>query len=145
MADFADEFKTHLKTISDVTTLVGTGTSARIYPDMLRQGCTLPAIIYYETGGESWEYLGGIGGLRHTVMHVVAYGATRAAANELADTIRTKALNANFKGDMGTTHVSGINASEARSTGVDRSDDKSDTKRYWCDRIYDLYHVEATS
>lgn len=144
MADFMDEFKTRLKAVSDVTDLVGSGTSARIYPDRPRQGCSMPAIAYTESGGTSYQTLKGIAGFVRTIMHVWAYGSTRAQANNLAEVIRTKALNSNFKGNFGSTHVSGINASSHRDAGIDQQKG-TDAPRYWCRRIYDIWHVEDTS
>lgn len=143
MADFSDELKTRLKAVGGVTALVGSGTSARIYADVLKENCTMPAILYYESGGESSEYLQGIAGRRRAVYHVLAYGATRAAANELADTIRTKALNTNFRGLFGSTRVDTVSCSTNRNSGFETL--ANNTYRYWCERVYDIWHAEETS
>jgi hypothetical protein len=143
MADFSDEFKTHLKTVSGVTALVGSGINARVYSDVLKEGCQLPAIVYYERSGKSYEYLGGIAGLVRVVMHVIAYGVTRAQANNLAEVIRTKALNTSYNGTFGSTAVATISSSQHRRYGFDTTTDGA--YRYWCERIYDIHHAEDTS
>ena len=143
MADFSDEFKTYLKTISTITSLVGSGINARIYSDVLKEGCLLPAIVFYERGGTSYEYLAGIGGLVRTVMHVIAYGVTRVQVNGLAETIRTKALNTNYNGTFGSTAVTTISSSQHRVWGFDTTMDGA--YRYWCERVYDIFHAEDTS
>jgi hypothetical protein len=145
MTDFCDELKTRLKAVSGVTALVGSGTSARIFHDLLRQGCTLPAVVIYEGGGESYQHLGGISGMVRSVWHVIAYGATRATANALAETIRTKALNSNYRGLFGSTFVNGINCSSHRQAGYDPAQDGTETPRYWTERVYDIFHVEDTT
>jgi hypothetical protein len=72
MADFCDELKTRLKAVGAVTAIVGTGDNARIFNDVLRQGCTLPAILIYESGGESYQHLAGISGMVRSVWPVSA-------------------------------------------------------------------------
>ena len=145
MTDFCDELKTRLKAASAVTALVGAGANARIFHDVLRQGCTLPAVVLYEGGGESYRHLMGFGGVVRSVWHVISYGATRAAANELAETIRTKALNSNFRGLFGSTFVNGVNCSLHRNAGYDAAQDGAETPRYWSERVYDIFHVEDTT
>jgi len=145
MADFSDEFKTYLKTISAITDDVGSGTAARIYPDRLREGATMPAIVYVEAGGgESFEFLGGISGLAETVMHVYTYGSTRTQANDLAEVVRLAPLQG-FGGTMGATAVTSVSASSHRDTGFDPPRHKTDKPKYWTRRIYNLHHAEATS
>ena len=43
---------TYLKSISAVTALVGSGTSARIKPDVAKRTWALPYIVYTGAGGE---------------------------------------------------------------------------------------------
>ena len=145
MTDFAEELKTRLKAVSDVTAIVGSGDNARIYHDMLRQGCALPAIVIYESGGESYRHLTGFGGVVRSVWHVISYGLTRNTANTLAETIRVKALNASYKGLFGATFVNGVNCSSHRMAGVDEARDGHETPRYWCERVYDIFHGEDTT
>ncbi len=145
MTDFCEELKTRLKAVADVTALVGSGSNARVYNDMLRQGCSLPAVVMYEGGGESFQHLTGISGMVRSVWHVITYGATRSTANTLAETIRLKALNSSFRGLFGSTFVNGINCSSHRMVGIDEARDGSETPRYWTERVYDIYHAEGTS
>ncbi len=143
MADFADELKTWMKTQASITSLVGSGVNARIYPDMPRQGAALPFITYVEVGGSSNEHHGGISGIAEAVFHIYAFGATRTAANDLAEAIRLAMQT--FRGTMGSTAVSWVSASVHRDADVDKARDKNDKHRYWCRRIYSIFHAEPTS
>lgn len=145
MADFGDEFKTYLKTITAITNRVGSGSDARIYPDRIREGAAMPAIAYVEGGGgHSFEHLGGISGLAETVMHVYTYGSSRTEANDLAEVVRLAPLQG-FDGTMGSTAVRAVSASGHRDTGFDTPRHASDRPRYWTRRIYNIHHAEATS
>jgi len=144
MADFCDEFVTHLKTKATVIALVGSGSSARMYPDDLKQGATLPALTYGEIGGDFERHLRGPIGLRKAVVEVYAYGATRAAANELAEAVRVAITGTDQRGNYGSTHVAEVTVSYARVTGIDEPQDASDTKRYWTRYVYDIWHAQST-
>ncbi len=143
MADFADEFITWVKTKSSITSLIGTGSSCRCYPDQLKQGVTLPAMVFYEGGGESEQYTAGMAGICRAVLHTLSYGATRTAANNLDEAIRIALSGQTMT--MGSTFVTEVFCSAHRDTGTDGTDDASDAYRYWTHRVYDIWHVEATS
>ena len=143
--DFGADFKTKLKAESTVTAVVGTTTSARIYPDVLKLNADLPAIVYGEVGGgESYEYLAGPLGVAETLMMVTCYAATRAAANSLAEIVRV-ALQGPVHTEWGDSYVSSVTCIQHRSTGVDWSADKQSIKRWWTKRAYRVFHEEATA
>lgn len=144
MADFCDEFVTQLKTKATITALVGSGTSARIYPDDLKQGATLPALTYGEIGGDFERHLKGPIGLRKAMVEVYAYGSTRSAANELAEVVRIALTGTDQRTTYGSTHVAEVTVSFARVTGIDEPADSSDSKRYWTRYVYDIWHAQTT-
>lgn len=146
MADFSDELLTYWKTVSAITALVGTTTNARIWPDEFKQGGALPAIVYDEAGGEDITQLGSKtgAGLCRSVVHIYAYGATRAAANELAEIVRIGTQNG-ARGNFGSTYVNEVVFSSHRDWGTDSPQDSSSTPRYWTRRICDIWHAQATS
>ena len=146
MADIYDEFVTYLKTQSGVTDLVGTGTAARIYPDVPRQGATLPFLVLAETvGGQSWETIGGDpSGMAEAVFQVWAFDNDRGDANDLAEAVRLAGPLQGYRGAMGSTKVR-VTSPEGRFAGADLPKDSSDRKRYYCRRNFHLFYDEATS
>lgn len=130
----------YLKTISAVTDVVGAGTAARIYTDILKQNATLPALTIVELRGQSFErLLGGTAGLASAVLHIYSWAATRAAANSLAEVVRLAPLQG-YSGAMGT--VSGdivVNMADYRDTGIDQQLDHGGAPRYWTRGIYELF------
>ena len=142
MADFVDSFENWLRSRPRITDLVGANTSARIYPDAPKEGIALPFIVYDESGGESIEHLAGGAGMCHAVIQVWTFGATRRKANELAEIVKEEIRP--YRGMMLGTHVSEVSCSQHRDSGVDLTQDNSDTKRYWTRRTYDIWHTETT-
>lgn len=143
MADFADEFITWIKTQTAITALIGSGTACRCYPDQLKQGVSMPALVFWESGGETVQLLSGMAGMCRTIMHTYSYGATRTAANNLDDKVRLALEGKTMT--MGSTFVTEVYCSSFRDTGTDGTDDGSDAYRYWTHRVYDIWHTETTS
>jgi len=84
MADIAKAIRTHLLTVSAVTDLL----VARVYPDKLPQGATLPAAVLHVISGSDESDLGGLVGVAHSRVQIDAYASTRLAASSLATAIR---------------------------------------------------------
>lgn len=145
MADFYDELLSYLKSKAAITSLVGSTSSSRIFPDDPKQGAALPFVILDEVGGDQPEILEGTGGpgIVRSVWHVYAMGATRTAANALSEVIRVNMQG--YRGLMGLTYVNEVSLSTHRENGVDEPQDSSDAKRYWSRRIYDIWHEQPTS
>lgn len=145
VADFCDEFVTWVKTVSALTSLIGSGTAARIYPDQLKYGITSQAIVYEETGGDDVNYLGGLGGLCRTVIHTWCYGTTRTLANALDQALFVALCSTSTNITMGSTVATDRSRSNHRETGTDRKDDGSNDYRYWTHSVFDIWHAQATS
>lgn len=73
-----------LSTTATVTALAGT----RIYPNVLPQGSTLPALVYSKVSGARIQHLQGPAGRARSRVTIVCWGTTYAAAKGLADVVR---------------------------------------------------------
>lgn len=148
MSDFSDDLKTYLKTVAGVTTLVGSGSAARIFRDVLREGASYPALVYLEgNGGLVATHLGGLAGHGQSLLHTLAYGSTRTQANSLDSAVflalcGTDGLN--MRGSVGNSWVHSIRPTQ-RFFEYDASRDKAETPRYITRRVYVAWLIEATS
>lgn len=134
---------TYWKTMSGITDLVGTTTSARIYPQLARQKNKRTAgsyIIYVRHSGESAQHHEGVSGTRHTVLHVFCYGDTLADADALAEAVRQN--TANFRGYMSGVWVNRVECTDALDDGVIESEDGKSDPEYWVRVILRITHSE---
>jgi len=99
---------THLETVAEVTAVVGSGDAARIYPSVLPQDPTYPAIVYTVASNTSEEHLGGSAGLSHARVRIDCYATTAAAATALAEIIRINGLPSSTRGAVGSMTVRGV-------------------------------------
>lgn len=132
---------TYWKSISAITDLVGSGTSARIYSDNAKRGVAEPYIEFVRVGGQSASHLAGVSGTRGTILHVYCYGATNTSADALAEAVRQN--TANYRGDMSGTYVNWIECTDAPDSGYIKQEDGSDDQRYWVRVILRITHAEA--
>ena len=79
---------------TSVTSLIGSGTSARFYPEELPQNCQLPALAYtvISTRNEHHISQGGTGtwgrcGFASSRIEIECYAQTRSGCQSLADTV----------------------------------------------------------
>lgn len=144
MADLADELVTYLKTISAITTLVGSGTAARIYKDSeAKQGVSLPYIVFEVFEGASQEDLGGISGMATNRIQLDCYAATSGGAYTLAEAVRLAPLQM-YRGQMNTTNVSNVTSNGGYERGIDRPTRGGNQRRYWISRDYIFTYSEPT-
>jgi hypothetical protein len=135
------DFVTYLKTQGGITALVGSGTSARIYPMYAKEGASLPMLVYVQSGGESYRHLSGGSGMRRSVVQVYACAATQAGADALAEQVRLSL--ANHRGAMGDSTVNDCQQASSPITNFDEAEDASDSRRYWTMIPFDLYYNET--
>lgn len=134
---------TYLKTLGVVTALTGTGSVARIYPDDLKQGIRDTACTVARIGGGPVGYLGGRSGLNHATFQIVAYGSTRATADQLDNAI-FDTLGSTGNVTMGSVKVTEVNAVDnSRDSGDDLPVDGSDARRYWSRTSYKLFYFDS--
>lgn len=134
---------TYLKSISAVTALVGSGTSARIKPDVAKRTWALPYIVYTGAGGESPKYLEGISGLRNQEVQITCYASTRSGADSLAEAVKVNTQRQSAT-TWNSTYIDHVNCS-ALYSGFDVAQDGSDVERYWTRLNLTILHQEAVS
>jgi hypothetical protein len=89
MADVEQSIVSLLSADSDITDLVG----ARIVPDQLAQGDTLPAIAYRVISSEHAHNINGAkAGARFARVTIESYATTRIGANALAELVRLSGI-----------------------------------------------------
>ncbi len=132
------DFITYLKAQSAITALVGSGTSARIYPDIVKQGAQRPCIVIKKVASHEEMGLTGGLGLFQTVFEVLSVGASRDSADTLGDTV-TDIEGGNVT--MGSTSVTEITIDGDRASGADYAVDGSDQHDYWDLTRYSIWHT----
>jgi len=137
MADIATAVRAAL-----VASSVNASATGGIFPDVLPQGCTYPAIRYALADETSYGHLAGKSAFADALISIDCYALTRLAATSLGDLVRI-AL------DRYSGTVSGINIVRAYvQSGVHlfrEPADKSDLGAYRAARDYRIFYVENTS
>lgn len=116
---------------------------SRIYPDDLPQkGATLPAITYYRVSTTHTNTINGSdAGLAQTRLQIDCFGANRAAANSLAETVRLSGI----RGLLGVTNgvnIRGVAIDSGQSHYVENPTDGSHEKRYVTSTDYMISYFE---
>lgn len=123
MSDIGLGLRTYLLTKTAVTNVVST----RIYPDVLPQNATFPAVVYSEFGSDHNDQLSGAAGLYHPRVFIDCYAATRSAANTLAEAIR--GVLHGYWGAAGSETIRAAQL-EGRVKDIVRPQDGSDLRQY---------------
>ncbi len=97
---------TYLKTVTGITSLVGTGNNARIYPLKLPQNPTLPAIVFTKISEQHVECMTGSAGLAMARIQFDCWAENKDQAEDLSEALR-QALQG-YKGSMGSVTVQGV-------------------------------------
>lgn len=141
MADIANELKTYLRTVSNVTDIVGTSDSCRIYLEEARQGADLPFVIITTFEAASYEDLTGAVGVAQNRVQVDCYANTSAQAFSLAEAIRLAPLQGR-RGAVGSAYVYDVSSNGGYDRGRDRPARDSEITCYVCSRDYVITHSE---
>ena len=128
----AHELRTYLVTQSDVTDEVGT----RIYPEVLPQSPTLPAVVFRTLTGNSHGHLSGKSCLADAVVQFDCYALTSLAARDAEEEIR-KAVD-RYEGG----NIRGVFAQAPRS-GYEKATDGKDAGYYKASRDYLVFYTET--
>lgn len=146
MAEFTGELFTHLKAQSAVTSILGSGTACRLFPDAPRQNAAMPYAFVEQVSGEASETLSTSlrgSGIEAELIDVYAVAETKGAAYDLQEAMRLNLHS--YRGYMGSTFVCDCAITGGIEQGVDRPQDNSDRHRYWCKRTYQFTHLLPTS
>lgn len=133
MAQFLDEltgdFVVHTRSNTDIANLVGSSTAARIHPNMLRQGTTMPAITYVQTAGHAQKSHSGRTGCKHLILNVYAWSESQPEANQLAALL--EALWLDTEGEIGAGTKIHVCNGGIEDSGSLEAKDSSDVKKFW--------------
>lgn len=136
MADITESVRDYLLTKTAVTALVST----RIYPDVLPQAATLPAVTYTKISTVHNHTLSALAGLASCRIEFSCYALTRRIANSIADAIQQCGIVA-VKGLTYSTDIRGVYLEDGQQTYQEAPSDGSQVHRYVC--TFDLvFHYQ---
>lgn len=133
-----------LKTIREILVAdasVNAIVAGRIYPDVLKEGTTLPAIFAYSVHEDAFDCIDtGFTGFYRARVRVETVAGTRDAAESLHSLVQS-ALNVG-RGVYTSTEVHGVSQATGRTHLVDRPYDGSDRWRYRTVQSFDFSYSE---
>jgi hypothetical protein len=133
---------TYLKTQSTVTSLVGSGTACRIYPDGIKEGASRPCVMYRKVSGGPMTGISGPLGLSQARYEIMSLATSRAAADTLDEAIYDALRGGNKT--MGSTAVTEVYIGDAdRDCGADAPIDGSDQYEYWARTAYVIWYADG--
>lgn len=93
MSAIGEALRTKLLSYSTVSSLIG----QRMYPDVLVEGATLPAVVYYVISTQRDHMLSGVGKSAHARVNIECYARTRSTCNAISKAIRETGIDS-FRG-----------------------------------------------
>ena len=106
MARLDQAIKSRLEAVAGVTALVGSGSSARIYPMLLPQNPTYPAVRYQQVDGVRESAMGADIGVVSATVQIDSYAETYAGARALAEAVR--AALQRFSGTVASVQIDDV-------------------------------------
>ena len=144
MAQIIEEFVTYLKTVSGITSLVGSGSSARIWQqDGPRESTTTSCLCVVLQGDQSIDHLGGESALSKADIAVQCYAATPTDRNALAAAVDAAMPHDGSVTAMGSLAVSEIVTVANRSDGDYVGPSGSDSRLYFSNFGYRIWYYTA--
>lgn len=141
MTDLEEALVTHLETLAPLGVLIGAGDAMRLYPLVLPNGPTYPAVTYRRIDGERFSALASDTGLAHPTLELDSWAKTyegaRAVAAELMTALKRQSWTA-----------AGINVRDALLVGDEDlvEDDVTDAGRTVVFRVitaFEFIHYES--
>jgi hypothetical protein len=139
MPNVGSSLRTKLLSYAGVSTLVG----QRMYPDALKQNATLPAIVYRRISTARDHDIGDVTRLAHSRFEIICVAASRAAADSVADAVRTSGICA-FAGPVDSIVFLGTEIDSGEEYGDDPPTDGSQVYRYWTSFDLMVHYQEAS-
>lgn len=93
MSAIGEALRTKLLSYSTLSSLIG----QRMYPDVLVEGATLPAVVYYVISTQRDHMLSGVGKSAHARVNIECYARTRSTCNAISKAIRETGIDS-FRG-----------------------------------------------
>ena len=140
-ADVGAAVRTFVIAQSSVNTLIGSGASARMYPDMLPQGSSLPAIAYWRVSTIHDQYLGRLSGMAAARIQFDCFASTRAGANALAEALKDCGLM-NMRGVYSGCMIHAVELDSGQRHYIDAPSDGSDEHRYVSSQDFIFHYQE---
>jgi len=143
VSDICQGLRTYFAAQADITSAINStvaGSTTPIYPDILRQGSPLPAIVLNLISSAGQHHMGGSAGFVRSFVQVDVYAATRLQATSVTELLR-KAADGK-RGTMGSETVSCCHLA-ARRWLYDLPLDKSDQGRYRLSTDWLIWHRES--
>lgn len=141
--DVGRQLITYLKTLSAVTSLIGSGTSARIYQHDAKEGVQLPYVVVSVTSGLSAVHLATASGIAMNRVTITCYADNETDSYNLNSVIRRGPL-LGYRGVMGTGYCNGVADDGGYESGYDPPIPGANDKRYWTMQHYQIWHKETT-
>ena len=139
MADAGESIRALLLDDATVVGLVG----ARIIPDALEQGETIPAITYRVlTTRHEHEITGAKAGMAIARITVDCYAATRRAANQLSEAVRLSGI-LDWYGDAYGVDVRNVNIDSGAQYQFEQNSEGSHELRYITTQDYQIHYLES--
>jgi len=141
--DIVEALKKHFKTKTEITSLIGSGSAARVYYSAPKQGVKPPFIVLTVFDGESAEHLQGISGVASNRVEIDCCGSTPQQAYTLAEQVRLSIQT--YRGTMQGLYVNGIISPGSYEREYEPPEKGSDVRRYWITRDYFCSYNETTT
>jgi hypothetical protein len=133
---------TYWKTVSAITSLVGTGSAAQIAPDAAKQSWTGKFIVYTVGTSDSFRHLRGTTGARSSVVHIYCWADSRSAADALLEVVKQNTQNGTARGTWAGTYINWVFVMDI-DQGYDKPLDSSTANKYWSRLVLRIVHSES--
>jgi len=127
MSAIGEALRTKLLTYSTVTDIIG----QRMYPDVLVQNCTFPAVVYYVSYTEREHVITGLTKAAHARVSIDCYSNTRAGCSALSKAIRETGIDS-FRGTVAGYTFCGIEYASGDEYYQETPTDGNQASRYMC-------------
>ena len=131
-----------LKTQAAITSRVGTGTAAQIYPRREQQDITGQALVFDRVTGQQYQHVAGETKIRRDVVHFYSYGDTNSQSEALDEALHDAFCPGGVQTRNATWGASNINLVR-KLDGPTYGEDapvKADARyRYWTMSAYEIF------
>ena len=125
MTDLNEAIYEYLASVSSLTARVGT----RIRPDVLDDGETLPAVVFWRVSGIHTDTIDGtFGGLAEARVTIETYDTSRKGTNRIAEEVRLAMID--MRGTRSGVKIRNVSVDSGQEHYVNYPTDGNGTSRY---------------
>lgn len=125
MTDLNEAIYNYLASVTALTARVGT----RIRPDVLDDGETLPAVVFWRVSGTHTDTIDGtFGGLAEARVTIETYDTSRKGTNRIAEEVRLAMID--MKGTRSGVKIRNVSVDSGQEHYVNYPTDGNETSRY---------------